>query len=284
MIRDGEITDEKLAELHIGIGVRRKILSLTRAQKKYKVVCNADVKELILDLKDFRSKPELFSFENYRPEKDCLRSITEDASHVFTRVTSLPSILNECSKSTSRKLATIPEDQQLPYDEAFALILFSFELGWNSCDESGCGRDNFHAILRSELRNRDPKTIMQLKSYMYYLMNGLDKQPIVTGVVFRGVPAAALHYVQKKYREKRVIQWPNYTLTSTSLPRAKGIAKWPDGIIFEINMRTGRSLLNYSLTHSEDEVLISPNSRFIVVCSVEKRSDGFHYLMISEQP
>jgi hypothetical protein len=205
-----------------------------------------------------------------------------EADGIFSGIPTLTQIVDECVKATTRKLAAVSPEQRIPEDEVMALMLFSFELGWNSHDLSGRGVDNFHLVLRTELRDRNPQTLLKLKPYMYYLLSGLSKQPVVNGVVFRGVPSVALSVVQKKYKEKRTIHWSNFTLTSMNLSRVKGVARWPDGIIFEINVRNGRSLRQYSLVHSDDEVLLSPNCRLVVVRAIEKRSDGFHYLMLSE--
>ena len=234
-------------------------------------------------MSEFRPKPNLIFFPDYKPDVSCAQAVLLEAEGLFSGVPSLPQIVEECTKATSRKLGALPAEQRLPEDEAMAIMLFTFELGWNSQDSSGRGLDNFHLVLQTELRERVPQSLQRLKAYMFYLLSGIAKQPVVNGVVFRGVPSAALSIVQRKYREKRVIHWPNFTLTSVNLSRAKGVARWPDGIIFEINVRNGRSLRQYSLVHSDDEVILSPNCRLVVVRAAERRGDGFHYLMLSEE-
>jgi len=56
-----------------------------------------------------------------------------------------------------------------------------------------------------------------------------------------------------------------------------------DGIIFKICIYQGKVIKLYSFLSAEDEVLIRPNSKFLVMKALYKGSDGFYYVELEEQ-
>jgi len=75
--------------------------------------------------------------------------------------------------------------------------------------------------------------------------------------------------IEKEYTVGRKIHWTGWTSTSRDISRAKNFAG-SCGIIFVIRVSYGKLLGNYSVFPKEMEILLFPNSCFLVL-SVEKK-------------
>eukprot|EP01124_Arcella_intermedia_P010734 TRINITY_DN17278_c0_g1_i11.p1 TRINITY_DN17278_c0_g1~~TRINITY_DN17278_c0_g1_i11.p1 ORF type:complete len:134 (+),score=36.73 TRINITY_DN17278_c0_g1_i11:21-422(+) len=70
-----------------------------------------------------------------------------------------------------------------------------------------------------------------------------------------------------------IIQWSAYISTSDdknralefSIPSSQVIGNNDKGMVFEIKGRSGRDIQEYSSIKTEREILISPNTRFVVI-------------------
>jgi len=86
--------------------------------------------------------------------------------------------------------------------------------------------------------------------------------------VYRGLPISELDKVQSEYTKGRRIHWSAFTSTTDDYNIAwENFAK-RTGIVFRINIVTGKKIKEYSVLCSEDEVLLSPNMAFIVLDKV----------------
>lgn len=173
-------------------------------------------------------------------------------------------------------------NQQLSFDEAVAIAAYTFDLGLNGNKEDGS--DNLYYILNVVLRERNAAKMQKLKPYLYYLMNGISKLPLVSSdIVYRGIPESALSFVQSNYKLGTHIHWSSFNSTSRSLQKAIDFAG-PRGIIFRIKVINGRDLYHYSAIQEEDEIILSPNSRFIVTAECTLLPDkGYYRLKLIEQ-
>ena len=113
-------------------------------------------------------------------------------------------------------------------------------------------------------------------------MRGLEALPAFRGEVLRGISAAALDVVRETYGDGCDVHWSSFTSTTTSLATAKQFAG-AGGIIFRVNVVTGRSVVAYSAVPREDEIILSPNSRFVVTRACELEGDGFHYVHMQQR-
>merc|ERR1719421_1612506 len=148
------------------------------------------------------------------------------------------------------------------------------------------GADNFYVQLNEKLRERDSHTVRALRPYLYYLFQALDKLPKMEGVVLRGIPVSSLATVQTKYTQGTEIFWSGFTSTTVNPRTAKAFAGGSGGIIFRITVLEGRVIKPYSAIQTEDEVLLKPNTKFVVSrpCCRETSGEftGFHVVEMLE--
>ena len=72
---------------------------------------------------------------------------------------------------------------------------------------------------------------------------------------------------------------PSFTTVPVDAPAcAAGQA-----VALRVNVVTGRSLAAYSALPREDEILLSPNSRFVVIRACQPEADGFHYVHMQQR-
>ena len=117
--------------------------------------------------------------------------------------------------------------------------------------------------------------------YLYYLLSGLSKLTDVETVVYRGYPDKAK--VVEQYKVGRPIQWGAFSSTSTSVAATKGFTDQEHGVIFKLTVQSGKVIKAYSYFPSEDEVLLSPQARFVVSSALYEGADGFTSLDLVEQ-
>ncbi len=214
---------------------------------------------------------------DYKPTRSCHDHILNDLPSIFVDVPNIPSILKECMMVAESRLEHLPSDiPRLTEDESLAIAAYSFDLGIAETER------NLYYSLNSILRERDPFKMTTLKPFLSYLMSGLFKLPPMKSTVFRGIPKESMKMIQEKYRDGLNIHWSGFTSTTNNIKKAKSFAQ-QGGIIFRIRILAGRNIRHYSAIPSEDEVLLSPNIKLIVIASVHKEDDGFFYVDLQEQ-
>ena len=73
--------------------------------------------------------------------------------------------------------------------------------------------------------------------------------------------------VSKHYKKHTPIHWSGYSSSSTSFKNAKEFAG-PDGVVMKITLYIGKTIRSYSALKEEDEVLLSPNMKLLVISDV----------------
>jgi len=166
-----------------------------------------------------------------------------------------------------------PNPYQLTDDEILAILYYSADLG-TGLDS----KKNIYYILNQRLRQGQYKL---WENFLFHLQNGLSKIPSSQNVVYRGVPDKDL---LTNYHQAREIQWSGYT--STTLKRE--IAYWfanrnptTVGAIMIININNGKSICDYSCIRTEHEILLSPNSKFVVDRALYEE-EGIWYIKLVE--
>ena len=99
--------------------------------------------------------------------------------------------------------------------------------------------------------------------------------------MYRGYPDKAK--VEEQYQVGRPIQWGAFSSTSTATNTAKAFTDKHSGVIFKLTVLSGKVIQAYSYFSAEDEVLISPQARFVVSSSPYVGDDGYTYLDLVEQ-
>merc|ERR1719424_347992 len=166
----------------------------------------------------------------------------------------------------------------LPDDELLAVIVYTYD------NQSSTPPGNLYYELNNALRQRGAgrAALLQLwGGFLYYLLSGLAKLTDTAGVVYRGYPDKAK--VEEQYQVGRPIQWGAFSSTSTATNTAKAFTDKHSGVMFKLTLQSGKVIQAYSYFPSEDEVLVSPQARFVVSSALYVGADGYTYLDIVEQ-
>ena len=98
---------------------------------------------------------------------------------------------------------------------------------------------------------------------MHYSLKTLSLLPDVSATCYRGFPARDKDEMIAAYKKHRPIQWAGFTSTTTELATASAFAG-DGGVICKIDVVSGRDIGPISFYPTENEVLLSPNHKFIV--------------------
>eukprot|EP01106_Pelomyxa_sp_JSP_P003724 TRINITY_DN1564_c0_g1_i1.p1 TRINITY_DN1564_c0_g1~~TRINITY_DN1564_c0_g1_i1.p1 ORF type:complete len:227 (+),score=52.49 TRINITY_DN1564_c0_g1_i1:336-1016(+) len=211
---------------------------------------------------------------DYKAPRTCKDHVLRDLPLVMKQVTQWDYLVGECEALASYRLLHIPPGSpQLSKDQALAIALYTFDLSISSTQ--GDGSDNFYHNLNTLLRRRSGPVMEAIKPYLWYLLSALAALPKWQGVAYRGVPPDTLPLIKQKYRQGITVHWSSFTSTTVSLDKAKEFAR-PGGVVFTIQVTNGRNVENYSAAR-EGEVLLDPNSRFVVAENLAPL-DGFYHL------
>ncbi len=241
-------------------------------------VPHSRVEQQALDgLDAVRYKGVIKLVEGYRPPLSCFEHILRDLPKVFN-LKDIEHIAKECVTVAESCLQHLPAGfPRLTLDQAISIAAYSFDLGFNDSSE------NLYYVLNEVLRERSPQKMKPLQPFLAYLMSGLGALPSVNATVFRGVPVSAMDIIKRNYVQGVEIHWSAFTSTTTNLKKARQFGQGKEGIIMRIDVLTGRSIKHYSSIASEDEILLSPNSRLVVVKTVHLEADGYHYVDMVER-
>eukprot|EP00727_Mastigamoeba_balamuthi_P002630 m51a1_g12364 hypothetical protein (761) ;mRNA; f:580269-582847 len=224
-----------------------------------------------LGLRDYLRFPKGFS-----PKFSCRDELTKnakvlelvDADHMITTITDYIEDL---------KFADPPEMKLLDSNELFALVAYTYDLGYAKPE------DNLYFKLNADLRQRMKAKMEAWWGYLFYLMGGLQKLPDVNETLYRGVPVDKAKAVEKEYASGRRIRWTAFSSTTKDLTVAANNFAGPGGVVFRITCSSGRDLQNISYIKGEGEILLSPNVTFRVKRPVHNE-DGVLFLDLVEEP
>jgi len=212
------------------------------------------------------------------------------ASAFALEVPALAFVAAQALAVATDRLLTCPKSEfvaePVTPDEAVAIAAYTFDLrpSFMSEDVTGEGRDNFYMVLNATLRKRNtisPQVLMVLRPYLTYLLRGLKKVKPISGIMaFRGVPAASLDAVFQEYSVGRMVHWSGFTSSTINLLTARTFAGGPGGVVFVITVVDGRTVKELSAFRSEDEILLSPNSKFIVASAATEDKDGYFVVQL----
>ena len=226
-------------------------------------------------LEEISALPKL-KLQNLKPSRSCadelrrpeLRAVVADMDDL---------LIDVGFKVDQLKFQPLPV--ALPDDELFAVVAYTYNN--QSVERDG----NLYYELNKSLRERSAQgrtALLQLwGGFLYYLLSGLAKLADTTGVVYRGYPDK--NKVEEQYKMGRPIQWGAFSSTSPDVAAAKVFTDKHAGVMFKLNVLSGKVIQAYSYFPSEDEVLISPQARFVVSSALYVGADGYTYLDLVEQ-
>jgi hypothetical protein len=211
-----------------------------------------------------------------RPERSCTEELRSNPI-IRQRVPAVESI----AADVEMKAMELKFGSSLPValgdNELHAVVAYTHDTGQNK-------EQSLYFQLNSELRQRSPAGRQAMMSvwglFVHYMLKAMSSLPDFQGVVYRGYPDKATTLAEYKYG--RPIQWGAFTSTSTSLDATKEFTKQDTGVIFKITVSSGKDINPYSFFPNENEILLSPNHRFIVT-SEPYEKDGYTIVDMLQQ-
>eukprot|EP01106_Pelomyxa_sp_JSP_P017275 TRINITY_DN6915_c0_g1_i1.p2 TRINITY_DN6915_c0_g1~~TRINITY_DN6915_c0_g1_i1.p2 ORF type:complete len:185 (+),score=42.81 TRINITY_DN6915_c0_g1_i1:597-1151(+) len=161
-----------------------------------------------------------------------------------------------------------------------ALCSYTYDLGMAASRE-----DNLYFILNKDLRERAVNKIRLWAGYLHFLFGALALLPDFEGVVFRGVDQAMLQMVKHEYYLERPVGWSSFssaTINETIARSSFTGGQSGQGVLFKIKVLHGRQLSMFSPYPDEDEVLLCPNSKFLVKSSCENKAQNVWEVSLEE--
>jgi len=156
-------------------------------------------------------------------------------------------------------------DDKLTKDEALALLYYTMDGPYNL----GVKPSVYNCLtLTLVSRGLEKEQTDSWKHYLYLLLHGASKLPVFKGTVYRGV-SVALSKIYSVNNKVTLI-----TVTSTS-EDSNTVKKWTgtSGTNMTLCVERGRQIAKYSFFPNEKEVLLLPNSEFLVTRRTEKDVD-----------
>lgn len=164
-----------------------------------------------------------------------------------------------------------------------AIVVYSIDVGCVS--ENPIGDQNVYFLLNRALRNRNVDRVRfgHWKGFLFYLLRALDNLPAFQGTVYRGGNRGIdQQTVAKEYSIGRTVQWAAFSSTTKDVRQARCFVNRKQGVLFKLRVFSGRDISAYSFFPTEDEILLSPNSRFVVTSEMYKDEDGYCVLDLAE--
>lgn len=152
--------------------------------------------------------------------------------------------------------------------------------------DNGFDRDsNVYYVLNQALRQRkeDPTAFKRWQGFLCFLMRALDKLPPFKGTVYRGGHAGLDQAtVRREYTVGRPIQWAAFSSTSTLLAAVRPFVKKQEGAVFKLGVVSGCDIGAYSYFPKENEILLSPNTRFVVTSELYEDEEWYACINLAE--
>ena len=80
----------------------------------------------------------------------------------------------------------------------------------------------------------------------------------------------------------RPVQWAAFSSATTDVTAAKEFVEKDVGVIFKLAVVSGRDISAFSYFPKENEVLLSPNTRFVVTSELYVDGDGYACIELVE--
>ena len=151
----------------------------------------------------------------------------------------------------------------------------------NSVDRNA----NLFYLLNNALRGRktNPEPFKRWQGFLFFLMRALDQLPPFQGKVYRGGNKGLdQETVKKEYAVGRPVQWAAFSSATTDVTAAKEFVEKDVGVIFKLAVVSGRDISAFSYFPKENEVLLSPNTRFVVTSELYVDGDGYACIELAE--
>eukprot|EP00931_Biecheleriopsis_adriatica_P001635 TRINITY_DN10204_c0_g1_i10.p1 TRINITY_DN10204_c0_g1~~TRINITY_DN10204_c0_g1_i10.p1 ORF type:complete len:312 (+),score=46.24 TRINITY_DN10204_c0_g1_i10:553-1488(+) len=233
----------------------------------------------IADVRETRFIPIKFMVAAFSPSKRVSSYLREDALEVMPEFQShMEELVHVCGQVANDRIRThslltkyVGLDEQM----VFAITVYTYD--------TREGELNFYVLYNRALRTRQFETMRHLQGYSYYFLTGLNTLPTWRGRVFRGIPARELEIVRTNYQPNNYVHWSSFSSASRTRAVAESMAG-PGGVIFLLQVVSGKDICEFSAIPSEDEIILSPNTRFFIGSELTQLASGHWELNLAEVP
>lgn len=243
---------------------------------------NSDLQGTYKSIKDF--------LKDFEPDKRVSEYITEAAAQLMPGrfVRYLPNVLEEVGKITQSLLDT--PDVRAKLDECgvqpmevFAIVFYSYDLALVDPDDwSSDKTDNWYYVQNVILQERNYEKLRVMQGYLFFFNKGLRKLPDWQGVLYRGIDEIGAELIKSNYTEGRRVHF-SATSSATSCPDVSVSFAGDRGVVLIMRVRTGREIRFISAIENEQEVLLFPNTAFLVTKAFYFNEDlGCHAVEMME--
>lgn len=210
-----------------------------------------------------------------KPSRTCAEELASPA--LAARLPGAAELVADC-EFKAQQLAYEALPVALPADELLALVAYTHD------NQSGVAAGNLYYELNRALRQRGSSeraaALRLWGGVLHYLLSALSRLPDLEVCGYRGYPDKKT--VLAQYKLGRPVQWGAFSSMSTDVEVTRNFTSAEDGVIFKLSVKTGKRIAPYSYFPSEEEVLLSPQTRFVVSSAPYVAADGYTYLDLVE--
>eukprot|EP01124_Arcella_intermedia_P010043 TRINITY_DN16600_c0_g1_i1.p1 TRINITY_DN16600_c0_g1~~TRINITY_DN16600_c0_g1_i1.p1 ORF type:complete len:362 (+),score=71.26 TRINITY_DN16600_c0_g1_i1:130-1215(+) len=140
-----------------------------------------------------------------------------------------------------------------------------------------------YMVLNQLLVSRDIESLHPWMSFIYYLISGLYKLPTIPPTTVYRAIKKPLTQLSPQYTPGSHVVWVAFTSTSSDTTCLKQFIdkKSNSGTIMEIKCTEGKDISQFSFYSGEKEILLSPNSTFLV--KSVKKSGNMDEIVLEQQ-
>eukprot|EP00931_Biecheleriopsis_adriatica_P001634 TRINITY_DN10204_c0_g1_i1.p1 TRINITY_DN10204_c0_g1~~TRINITY_DN10204_c0_g1_i1.p1 ORF type:complete len:311 (+),score=51.14 TRINITY_DN10204_c0_g1_i1:553-1485(+) len=233
----------------------------------------------IADVRETRFIPIKFMVAAFSPSKRVSAYLREDALEVMPEFQPhMEELIRICGQVANDRIpihSLLTKYEGLNEQMVFAITVYTYD--------TNEGELNFYVLYNRALRTRQFEIIRHLQGYSYYFLTGLNTLPPWRGRLFRGIPARELEIVRTNYQPNNYVHWSSFSSASRTRAVAESMAG-PGGVIFLLQVVSGKDICEFSAIPSEDEIILSPNTRFFIGSELTQLASGHWELNLAEVP
>lgn len=196
-------------------------------------------------------KPLTEFLRGFVPQRTCMEELERINQHYGTAFWAL-SYLEEKANS----LLKSGNPSNLTENEIVALLAYT--------DESG---ENLYTLLNNVLKNRTDVEMDLWLGFLFFLHTAVLKLPVYKGKVYRGVCIEDKEKIKLSRKDSFTKRQKVKLLCLTSTCKSRTVAVMFtnfSGILFKLDVLDGRVLSPYSMVSCENEIILLPDSEFVV--------------------
>ncbi|CAF1509060.1 unnamed protein product [Adineta ricciae] len=137
----------------------------------------------------------------------------------------------------------------------------------------------FFTLLNEALRSRNPNTIQPWLLYLKLFTTAIEKLPSCQKTIWRGIP----NVNEANFIVDQEITWWSISSCTISID-VISMFVGDVGSIFAINAISGRNIRRYSAIPLEDEIILLPGTRFLVISNPLNLNEKHHIVHMQELP